>query len=237
MLKRDITYENPLTGDKVTETHYFHISKTDLVEMEIEEIGGATYIAKVDAPESGIKAGEELMGMRAKLQRIQDSQDGKAILSEMKDMIRRAHGVREEGDRFIKNETIQKNFVSGPAYQQLLWDLCTDPAGMGEFFVGIFPSNLAEITMEVQEQAAKIQAGRDAQEVAKTAGVAATPTPEPVATMPEESTPDGNEQPSLADRIDAATAENPVTLTEAEVKDIDSDTLKSGLATGRVKIS
>jgi hypothetical protein len=37
MLKKRITFTNPFTDQEVTEEHYFHISKADLVEMEMEE--------------------------------------------------------------------------------------------------------------------------------------------------------------------------------------------------------
>jgi hypothetical protein len=113
LLKRDITYENPFTGGQVTETHYFHISKTDLVEMELEEHGN-TYV----------KDGEELTGMQAKLQRIVDSEDGKAIMAEFKDIIRRAYG-RKEGERFRKSQEIWDDFAASEAFSQLLWELCT----------------------------------------------------------------------------------------------------------------
>jgi hypothetical protein len=37
LVKKTITYMNPFTEKMVTEEHYFHISKADLVEMEMEE--------------------------------------------------------------------------------------------------------------------------------------------------------------------------------------------------------
>jgi hypothetical protein len=236
LLKRPITYKNPFDESKeVTEEHYFHISKTDLVEMEIEE-HGATYTAREDSELTGIKAGEELTGMRAKLQRIQDSQDGKAILHEMKDIIRRAYGKRGDGDRFLKTEEIQRDFLATEAFSQLLFELCTNPDEMVAFFAGVFPSNLDQIAVEVTEQAARVSAGREAQAAAKSAGGhPSDPAATPVETALDR--PAENEQPSLADRIDAATAENPITLTQAEVLELDSDTLKSGIATGRIKLS
>ena len=227
MIQKEITYENPFNGQKVTETHYFHISKADLVEMEIEE-HGTTYSTVVDGEQ------KELTGMQAKLQRIVDTEDGRAIMIEFKDIIRRSYGVKE-GERFVKTEENWKDFSSSEAFSQLLFELCTQPDAAAEFINGVVPSNLDEISAEVQQQAEKIAAGREAQAKAKTAATPAegdTPAeghPSDPAATPVTAT--------LAERIEAATSENPVTLTQSELADIDSDTLKSGLATGRIKTS
>ena len=103
MLKKTITYTNPFTEKEVTEEHYFHISKADLVEMEMEE-HGAKYM----------KDGNELTGMQAKLQKIIDSEDGKAIMTEFKDIIRRSYG-KKDGDRFLKSKDIWEDFAATEA--------------------------------------------------------------------------------------------------------------------------
>lgn len=215
MLKREITYENPFTGASVTEEHYFHISKADLVEMEIEEHG-----------ETYVKDGEEMTGMQARLQKIVDSEDGKAILQEFKDIIRRSYG-RKEGERFVKNEENWKDFAASEAFSQLLFELCTNPDAAGDFINGVVPANLDKIAAEVQEQAEKITAGRAAQDAAK-AGAGT-----PAEATPAADTAAQGRQAQIAN----ATPENPVTLTEAEVREISSDDLKSGIATGRYKMA
>jgi hypothetical protein len=203
LLKLPITYDNPFTNQPVTEEHFFHISKADLVEMEIEE-HGQTYM----------KDDTELTGMQAKLQRIIDAEDGKAILSELKDIVRRAYG-QKDGDRFRKSKEISDDFLASEAFSQLLFDLCTDGDKAAQFMNGIIPPNLEQIAGDVQKQAEKARLNSDY------LGAASATT----------------EQPPLADRIAAATPENPLTLTEAEVREMDSDELKSGLATGRYKLA
>jgi hypothetical protein len=218
LLKRQITYENPFTNGEVTETHYFHISKADLVEMEIEE-HGQTY--EMD--------GQELTGMQAKLQRIIDSEDGKAIMAEFKDIIRRSYG-RKEGERFIKTDEAWKDFSSSEAFSQLLFEICTQPDEAAKFVNGIVPDNLDKIAKEVQAQAEKITAGREAQAAAKaSAGTSEGATPD--------SNGNGDAAAKRLQEIESATAENPVTLTQAEMEELDSDELKSGLATGRYKLA
>ena len=196
VLKKTITYENPFTEKEVTEEHYFHISKADLVEMEMEE-HGATYV----------KDGETLTGMQAKLQRIVDSEDGKAIMAEFKDIIRRSYG-KKDGDRFLKSADIWADFQSSEAFSQLLFELCTDASAAGDFINGIVPGNLEKLAAEVQEQAEK----------------ARTEAPK-------------LEGPPMGPRPAATQRDEPRILTEAEVREMDSDELKSGLATGRYKLS
>lgn len=141
MLRKSITYTNPFTDQEVTETHYFHISKADLVEMEMEE-NKATYTNE---------DGETVTGMQAKLQQIVDSKDGRAIMTEFKDIIRRSYG-RKEGERFVKSTQIWEEFASTEAYSQLLWELCTDAAASSAFINGIIPKNLEQVAAEVKPQ-------------------------------------------------------------------------------------
>lgn len=142
MLKKDITYENPFTNDMVTETHYFHISKADLIQMEMEE-SSETYTDE---------SGKQLTGMQAKLQRIVDSKDGKEIIEQIRDIIRRSYGLKD-GDRFRKSAEIWEDFASSEAYAQLLFDLCTDAGNASEFMNGVIPHNLEQIAAEVVEKA------------------------------------------------------------------------------------
>jgi hypothetical protein len=144
LLKKTITYTNPFTDEEVTEDHYFHISKADLVEMEMEE-HKAEYTSK---------NGEKLTGLQAKLQKIVDSEDGKAIIAEFKDIIRRAYG-KKDGDRFLKSKEIWEEFSSTEAYSQLIFEVCTDAKVSGEFINGIIPNNLEQIAKEIREQAGR----------------------------------------------------------------------------------
>jgi hypothetical protein len=181
----------------VTEELYFHISKADLIEMEMEEHKN-TYV----------KDGETLIGMQAKLQKMIDSEDGKAIMEELKDMILRSYG-KKEGDRFIKTQALREEFAASEAFSQLLWELCTDATAASEFINGIVPGNLEQIAEDVRLKA----------EQARIAGA------EPVKAE------ENGEQPA------SATPVNTRVLTQAEVAEMDSDELKSGLATGRYKLS
>ncbi len=190
MLKKTITYANPFTNEPVVEDHYFHISKADLVEMEVEE-HGLEYTGKDN---------QKYTGMQAKLQRIVDSQDGKAIMQELKDIILRSYGLKQ-GDRFVKSSAVRADFESSEAFSQLLFDLCTNATAAAEFMNGIVPGNLEQMAGEIAAQAAleERQSGDVAVE---------------------------QDKPS-----------EPRVLTQAEVLAMDSDELKSGIASGKYKLS
>jgi hypothetical protein len=120
MLKKSITYTD-LNGDTVTEDHYFHLSKADLVEMEMSHQGG---LAKW-------------------LERIVESQDGAAIITEFRNLILKSYGVKsDDGRRFIKTQEMRDEFQSSEAYSTLFLDLCTDAGAAAEFVNGIVPQGI-----------------------------------------------------------------------------------------------
>ena len=82
MLKKTITYED-FNGDKVSEDFFFHLSKAELVELELSHKGG----------------------LSEALKRIVESEDGKAIIAEFKNIILSSYGQRsDDGKRFVKNQ-------------------------------------------------------------------------------------------------------------------------------------
>ena len=105
MLKKTITYTNPFTEQEVTEEHYFHISKADLVEMEMEE-NKAAYTDK---------EGNRLTGMQAKLQQIVDSEDGKAIMAEFKDRLRALYYDPRRFDTYLEQLGVEYPQLERPA--------------------------------------------------------------------------------------------------------------------------
>lgn len=233
MIKRTITYENPFTEEKVTETHYFHISKADLVEMELEEHKD-TYVNR---------KGEELTGMQAKLTRIAEAEDGKAIIDTTKDLIRRAYGIKD-GEKFRKSAAIWDEFSSSEAFSQLFFELTTDAEKSAEFMNGIIPNNLDQIAEEVKQAAAKADAAEKlgTREPTPAEGDPTgliTPTPPANEDHAREASP--FENPDLADlrakAIINATPEDPVTLTQNEVVAMDHTKMKEGLSDGRFKLS
>ena len=71
MLKKTITYED-FNGETVSEDFFFHLSKAELVELELSHQGG----------------------LSAALQRIVDAEDGKSIIANSRTLFW-VHTVRD----------------------------------------------------------------------------------------------------------------------------------------------
>jgi len=127
VLKKTITYED-FNGETVNEDFFFHLSKAELVELEMSHQGG----------------------LAESLQKIIADEDGKSIIAEFKNIILSAYGKRsEDGKRFVKNATIREEFESSEAYSALFMELVTDADAAVEFINGIVPGNLGEETAKV----------------------------------------------------------------------------------------
>lgn len=122
MLKKTITYDD-FNGERVTEDHFFHLSKAELVELEMSHQGG----------------------LSESLQKIIASNDGKAVIAEFKNIILTAYGKRsEDGRRFIKNQALREEFESTEAYSTLFMELVTDTDAAVEFVNGVIPAGMTE---------------------------------------------------------------------------------------------
>ena len=122
MLKKTIQFED-FNGVTTEEEHFFHLSKAELVELELSHEGG----------------------LSASLQRIVAAEDGKGIVQEFKNIILTSYGKRsDDGRRFIKNDQIREEFASSEAYSALFIELVTDTDAAIEFINGVIPSGMAE---------------------------------------------------------------------------------------------
>ena len=127
MLKKTIKYVD-FNGEDVSEDFFFHLSKAELVELEMSYQGGLAEAIK----------------------RIVDAEDGKAIIAEFKKIILGAYGQRSaDGRRFIKNQTLREEFESTEAYSTLFMELVTDAEKAAEFVRGVIPQDLAEEATKV----------------------------------------------------------------------------------------
>jgi hypothetical protein len=122
VLKKAITYVD-FNDETVTEDFFFHLSKAELVELEMSHEGG----------------------LSESLQRIIAAEDTKGIIKEFKNIILSAYGKRsEDGKRFIKNQELREEFESTEAYSVLFMELVTETDKAVEFINGIIPAGMAE---------------------------------------------------------------------------------------------
>lgn len=122
MFKRDITYED-FDGDKVTETFYFNLTRTELIQLEVEFKGG----------------------LKEALDRIIKSNDNKQLISEFQRIILLSYGVKsDDGKKFIKNNSLREEFSQSAAYDELFMELATNEEAAANFINGIVPKNFVE---------------------------------------------------------------------------------------------
>lgn len=120
MLKKEITFEN-FEGEKETETHYFHLNKVELIELEIK--GNRSF--------------------KDRLQAIVDSNDVENIFKEFKEIILMSYGKRsEDGKRFVKDETFSREFEQSPAFEALIMEMIEDPNAASAFVTAVVPASL-----------------------------------------------------------------------------------------------
>lgn len=127
MIKKTITFKD-FNDEEVSEDHYFHLSKAELIELEMSVDGGFSEWLKA----------------------IVAAEDGKTIMTEFKKIILSAYGVRsDDGRRFIKTQDLRDMFESSEAYSVLFVELVTDADAASAFVNGLVPADMAKEAAEV----------------------------------------------------------------------------------------
>lgn len=121
MLEKQITYDDFFSDEKITETFYFHLTRSELLELEVHFGGGI---------EAGIK-------------RIIAAEDNETLVKEFKWLIMLAYG-KKVGRSFDKSEEAKKEFASSPAFDELFMQLLGDEKFAAEFVNGIMPKGMPE---------------------------------------------------------------------------------------------
>ena len=120
MLKKTITYTD-YNGTERTEDFYFNLTKAEILDMEMSEVGGLT----------------------AKLNRIIESKDNRELMKHFKYIIHRAYGEKsDDGRRFIKSDEISTGFEQTEAYEELFMELFSDATKAADFVNGIIPQGI-----------------------------------------------------------------------------------------------
>lgn len=120
MLKKTIRFED-LDGNVITEDFWFHLSRAELVELEVSEKNGLAETLKA----------------------IVESENGAQIIEHFKNIILLSYGVRgEDGRRFIKSAELRDAFAQTNAYSELFIELATDANAASTFVKGIMPANV-----------------------------------------------------------------------------------------------
>jgi hypothetical protein len=134
MLKHKIkytTYDDP--PEEVEEEFYFNVTKTELLELEIEHKEGLEeWVNKV---------------VRAK--------DAKTLWAEFKRIVLLAYGEKSpDGKSFVKTAEIREAFSHTAAFDALMMSLVSDAETASTFVNGVIPKDLATAA-EVEAAKAK----------------------------------------------------------------------------------
>lgn len=147
MLKRDITYTD-FDDEEVTETFYFYLSKSELLELEVDGLPGL-------------------------LKRLTNDEDIQGLFAMFKRIILAAYGVKsEDGKRFMKTDQIREEFTQTAAYDALYMELISSEDAAAKFLIACLPK---ELSAQVGEEFAKQQ--KQSQQTQGGTSSPAPPTP------------------------------------------------------------
>lgn len=124
MIKETITYTDYDDVER-TEDFWFHLSKTELMEMNFSEEGG----------------------LEKTINKIAQTNDIRKVIAILKDIILRSYGEKSlDGKRFIKvvdGHRLADDFAQSPAFDELFVKLASDENATVEFINKVIPRNLA----------------------------------------------------------------------------------------------
>lgn len=133
MLKKTITYEN-YNGDTVTDDFYFNLTKVECMELEYSFGANNTLSNAITT--------------------LVESEDIGALIAAIKKILLMSYGIKTpDGKRFIKNDSIREEFEQSPAFENIYWDLVTNPDEAASFISGIVPQNVRDSLGEDPKQA------------------------------------------------------------------------------------
>lgn len=151
MIKRDVKYKNPFTGEDIEETLYFNINLAEAIKMEMYE---------------DLSGNLTKMGNHTELE-MGDPEAKKSVFSFFERLVEVAWGVKsEDGINFVKDPEKTRRFMTSEAYSALLeWLLLSDNAAenAAEFTNGLFPPAMMKKAVELAEEEKKKESGEENQ--------------------------------------------------------------------------
>ena len=126
MLAKQITFEDVFSGEKITKTFYFNLTKAELMELEKSKKGGLSEIIK----------------------RIIEEKENEKLIPLFKEIISMSYGERTDYGTFVKNEINTNAFLASEAYSELFMSFF-EADNLINFIKGIMPKSLME---EVEKQ-------------------------------------------------------------------------------------
>lgn len=130
MLTKTIEFVD-FNGNKRKENHYFNLTKSEIMKMEMSTKGGLTEM----------------------INNVISAQDTPAILKIFEDLVEASYGRKDaDGRGFVKSKEIFNEFKFTNAYDELFIELISDPQKAADFFNGLVPADLAEKVKEEMDK-------------------------------------------------------------------------------------
>lgn len=122
MLKKTMTFVD-YEGNERTEDHYFNLTKSECLKMEMSTNGGMTKL----------------------IRKLIDTQNMPEVMKIFEDILFKAYGEKSmDGRQFIKSPELSTAFSQTPAYDQLFCTLCTDANEAAKFINAIIPNEAGQ---------------------------------------------------------------------------------------------
>ena len=118
MFKKTITYSD-FNGVERTEDFYFHLTKAELIKLELSESGGLTHV----------------------IENITKEENTEKLLNIFDKVVRMSYGKRSiDGKHFEKKPEYSDSFLASEAYSELFMEFMQDASKASEFINGIVSS-------------------------------------------------------------------------------------------------
>jgi hypothetical protein len=122
MIKKTLTWTD-FNDKEVTEDFYFHLSKPEVLQLEVGVKGGLTELIK----------------------KVIETEDHDELVTWFKKIILLSYGQKsEDGRRFIKSPQLSEEFAQTGAYEVLFMGLAGDEQAASQFIKGILPADVQD---------------------------------------------------------------------------------------------
>ena len=117
MVKKTFTFINH-NGQEVTETHYFDLNESEVIEMELTTEGG----------------------LQDTIKKITDAKSSPELFKLFKEFVLKCHGEKSaDGNYFYKSEETRHKFACSIPYNMLVVEFLKDTNAAIKFFNEVIP--------------------------------------------------------------------------------------------------
>lgn len=121
MFTKIVKYQD-FDGNERTKTCYFHMTKAEIVEFNMNKPGGVI----------------------AYVTRMMNAERNDLVFATFKELILTAYGERTSDGNFVKNAQIRDAFACSEAYSEIFMEIVQNEESMAAFVNGLIPQRVSE---------------------------------------------------------------------------------------------